>query len=293
MQRFEFRAMGSACEIVLAGVDKKESKTLAALAVKDVARIERKFSRYQPESVVSKINAQAGLGLTVCDEETSALIDYADAVYRSSGGLFDVTSGVLRKAWDFDRAEVPSQEAIFELLKLVGWHRVDREDDAVFLPEQGMQLDFGGIGKEYAADAASELLNEQGVRHGYVNLGGDLRIIGPKPSGEPWTIGIRDPRKPGSMIASIPVSSGAIATSGDYERFFELAGQRYCHIINPKSGWPVSFWRSITVLAPLATTAGSCATIAMLLEKQGVTYLKKSGFNYLAIDQNGKLYHNH
>ncbi|ACF11447.1 ApbE family lipoprotein [Chlorobaculum parvum NCIB 8327] len=293
MQRFEFRAMGSACEIVLAGVDKKESKILAALAMKDVARIERKFSRYQPESVISKINAQAGLGLTVCDEETSALIDYADAVYRSSGGLFDVTSGVLRKAWDFDRAEVPSQKMLFELLKLVGWEHVEREGSVVRLPEVGMQLDFGGIGKEYAADAAAELLNEQGVRHGYVNLGGDLRIIGPKPSGEPWTIGIRDPRKPGSMIASIPVSSGAIATSGDYERFFELAGQRYCHIINPKSGWPVSFWRSVTVLAPLATTAGSCATIAMLLEKQGVTYLKKSGFNYLAIDQNGKLYHNH
>lgn len=285
--------MGSACEIVLAGVDKKESKTLAALAVKDVARIERKFSRYQPESVVSKINAQAGLGLTVCDEETSALIDYADAVYRSSGGLFDVTSGVLRKAWNFDRAEVPSQKMLFKLLKLVGWHRVEREDDAVFLPEQGMQLDFGGIGKEYAADAAAELLNEQGVRHGYVNLGGDLRIIGPKPSGEPWTIGIRDPRHPERTIASIPVSSGAITTSGDYERFFELAGRRYCHLINPKSGWPVSFWRSVTVLAPLATTAGSCATIAMLLEKQGVTYLKKSAFNYLAIDQNGKLYHNH
>jgi len=293
MQRFEFRAMGSACEIVLAGVDKKESKTLAALAMKDVARIERKYSRYQPESVISKINAQAGLGWTVCDEETSALLDYADAVYRSSGGLFDVTSGVLRKAWDFDRAEVPSQKMLFELLKLVGWVHVEREGSVVRLPEVGMQLDFGGIGKEYAADAASELLNEQGVRHGYVNLGGDLRIIGPKPSGEPWTIGIRDPRKPGSMIASIPVSSDAIATSGDYERFFELAGQRYCHIINPKTGWPVSFWRSVTVLAPLATTAGSCATIAMLLEKQGVTYLKKSGFNYLAIDQNGKLYHNH
>jgi len=293
MQRFEFRAMGSACEIVLAGVDKKESKTLAALAMKDVARIERKFSRYQPESVISKINAQAGIGWSACDEETSALLDYADAVYRSSGGLFDVTSGVLRKAWDFDCAEVPSQKMLFELLKLVGWEHVEREGSVVRLPEVGMQLDFGGIGKEYATDAASELLNEQGVRHGYVNLGGDLRIIGPKPSGEPWTIGIRDPRHPERTIASIPVSSGAITTSGDYERFFELAGQRYCHIINPKSGWPVSFWRSITVLAPLATTAGSCATIAMLLEKQGVTYLKKSGFNYLAIDQNGKLYHNH
>jgi len=285
--------MGNACEIVLAGLDKNESKTLAALAMKEVARIERKYSRYQPESVISKINAQAGIGWSACDEETSALLDYADAVFRSSGGLFDVTSGVLRKAWNFDRAEVPLQKTLFGLLKLVGWEHVEREGSAVRLPEKGMQLDFGGIGKEYAADAAAELLNEQGVRHGYVNLGGDLRIIGPKPSGEPWTIGIRDPRKPGSMIASIPVSSGAIATSGDYERFFELAGQRYCHIINPKSGWPVSFWRSVTVLAPLTTTAGSCSTIAMLLEAEGRSYLKASGFGYLAIDQTGRMYHNH
>lgn len=292
MHRVEFRAMGGACQIVLAGLGKRESKRLAALAMKEVAHIERHFSRYRPESVVSKINANAGLGWTVCDEQTVALFDYADAVWSSSGGLFDVTSGVLRQAWDFERAEVPSPELLLPLLKLVGWERVERRAGEVRLPEVGMQLDFGGIGKEYAADAAAELLFEQGIRHGYVNLGGDLRIIGPKPGGEPWSIGIRDPRQPGRMVASIPVSSGAIATSGDYERFFESAGRRYCHIINPKTGWPVSFWRSVSVLAPMATTAGSCSTIAMLLEADGIDYLEASGFGYLAIDQTGRIYHN-
>jgi len=285
--------MGGGCEIVLAGTTKKESKALAALGMEEVARIERKYSRYWPESVVSRINDSAGKAWVECDDETTALLDYADAVYRSSGGFFDVTSGVLRRAWDFNRAAVPPQESILPLLKLVGWRRVERRGGAIRLPEGGMQLDFGGIGKEYAADAAAEILRDHGARHGYVNLGGDIRVIGPKPGGEPWTIGIRDPRDPAGTIASIPVSSGAIATSGDYERFFEVGGRRYCHIINPATGWPVTFWRSVTVLAPLATTAGSVTTIAMLLEAEGLSYLKKSGFSYLAIDQTDRMYHNH
>ncbi|NTW55236.1 MAG: FAD:protein FMN transferase [Chlorobaculum sp.] len=293
MHRFEFKAMGGGCEILLAGLGKKDARKLAAHGIKEVSRIERKYSRYRPDSVVSLINASAGKEWRECDEETRALLDYSEALYRSSAGLFDVTSGVLRKAWNFDKAEVPSQEALLTLLKLVGWNRVERMESAFRLPEEGMQLDFGGIGKEYAADAAAEVLADHGARHGYVNLAGDIRIIGPKPEGEPWTIGIRDPRNSGGMIASIPVSSGAIATSGDYERFFELEGRRYCHILNPVTGFPVTFWRSVSVLAPLATTAGSVTTITMLLEAEGLSYLKDSGFMFLAVDQAGKLHYNH
>lgn len=248
MQRFEFRAMGGGCEIVVAGMGETESKAHAAIGMKEVARIERKYSRYQPESVVSKINMQSGRDWTVCDEETVALLDYADAVFRKSGGLFDVTSGVLRQAWDFNRAEIPRQKKLLSLLKLVGWGQVERKASAVRLPKEGMQIDFGGICKEYAADAAALLLYELGVRHGYVNLAGDIRVIGPKTDDAAWMFGIRDPGNPEGFIASIPVTSGAIATSGDYERFFELDGQRYCHIINPMTGFPVMFWRSVTVL---------------------------------------------
>jgi thiamine biosynthesis lipoprotein len=156
-----------------------------------------------------------------------------------------------------------------------------------------MQIDFGGIGKEYAADAAANVLIDCGAAHGYVNLAGDIRVVGPRSDGESWVIGIRDPRRSDGLIASIPVSSGAIATSGDYERFFEQAGRRYCHVINPVTGYPVSFWRSVTVLAPLATTAGSCTTIAMLREQDGLAYLKETGFKYLAVDQSGRLYYHH
>jgi len=292
MERFGFRAMGGGCEIAVAEMEKEESKRLASLGIEEVNRIERKYSRYLPETVVSKINAQAGRNWTVCDEETVALLDYADTVWCSSGGLFDVTSGVLQRAWDFDRAAVPPQEKLLPLVKLVGWKQVERKASAVRLKQKGMQLDFGGICKEYAADAAALLLSGLGVRHGYVNLAGDIRVIGPKADGTSWTFGIRHPRKPEGLMASIPVTSGAIATSGDYERFFESEGQRYCHIINPVTGFPVMFWRSVTVLAPLAATAGSCATIAMLMEAEGLNFLKDSGFRYLAVDQAGRMYYN-
>lgn len=290
MHRFGFRAMGGSCEIMLAGLGKKEAGRLADLGMKEVARIERKYSRYQPKSIVSAINVQAGIDGVGCDEETSALLDYADALYQSSGGLFDVTSGVLRQAWDFSSVRLPEPEKLMPLLALIGWQRVERKAGWVRLPFKGMQLDLGGIGKEYAADAAAVVLEEEGVRHGYVNLAGDIRVIGPKPAGEPWVIGIRDPRVAGKMMASIPVVSGAIATSGDYERYIDIAGKRFCHILNPLTGFPVTFWRSVTVLAPLATTAGSCTTIAMLMENRGLAYLQESGFRYLAVDQTGKIY---
>ncbi|NTW51608.1 MAG: FAD:protein FMN transferase [Chlorobiaceae bacterium] len=292
MFRIGFRAMGCGCEIVIASTAKKEAKAISAVGIKEVGRIERKYSRYLAGSVVSKINEAAADDWVECDEETSALLDYADVLYQGSDGLFDITSGVLRRAWDFDKAKVPAPESLFPLLKLIGWKQVERKGNSIRLQLKGMQLDFGGIGKEYAADAAATILLENGVTSGYVNLAGDIRVIGPKPGGEPWIIGIQDPRNSEKMIASIPIYSGGLATSGDYERFFETGGRRYCHILNPVSGFPVSFWRSITVLAPLATTAGSCTTIAMLKESDGLSYLRQSGMMYFAIDQSGKMYHN-
>jgi thiamine biosynthesis lipoprotein len=292
MYRIGFRAMGSICEIVVASLGKKEAKAIAALGIREVQRIERKYSRYLSGSIISRINGAATDDWVACDEETCALLDYADMLYQSSGGLFDITSGVLRKAWDFSKMEVPDPQTLLPILKLIGWSRVERKDSSIRLPITGMQLDFGGIGKEYAADCAAAILQEKGIRHGYVNLAGDIRVIGPKAGGEPWSIGIRDPRNSEMMAASIPIYSGGLATSGDYERFFESDGKRYCHIINPVTGFPVTFWRSVTVLAPLATTAGSCTTIAMLKESEGLKYLRQSGMRYLAIDQFGKMYHN-
>ncbi|MES2129626.1 MAG: FAD:protein FMN transferase [Pseudomonadota bacterium] len=285
-----FSAMASQCEVHLAARDGCEANQLAQVAIDEVRRIEAKYSRFREGTVVSRINAQAGRDWTAFDAETEALFAYADTLFDSSGGLFDITSGVLRQAWDFRAGRRPQEAELAPLLELIGWHKADRAPGKLRLPLAGMEIDFGGFGKEYAADRAAALLTAQGVTHGYVNLGGDLRIIGPQPDGTPWQIGIQDPRDKNALAATIPVHTGALATSGDYERFFEQDGQRYCHILDPRTGHSVNCWRSVSVLAPVAIAAGSYATIAMLKQEAGLAFLQESGLAFLAIDRDGQVH---
>lgn len=287
---FPFSAMGSRCEVRLAAADAGLARRDANAAIDEVRRIEAKYSRYRRDSVVSTINAAAGLRPVTCDRETQALLAYADTLYHTSWQRFDITSGVLRKAWDYRRAVLPQPAQLQALLPLVGWPGVVRDGATVYLPLPGMELDFGGFGKEYAVDRAAEVLAARGVAHGYVNLGGDMRFLGPRPDGLAWSIGIQDPRHAADTAASIAVSRGALATSGDYERFMEVDGRRYCHVLDPHSGMPVSYWRSVSVLAPLAVLAGSCTTTAMLLEQDGLAFLDQSGMSYLAIDHEGRIF---
>ena len=153
-----------------------------------------------------------------------------------------------------------------------------------------MEVDLGGFGKEYAADRAAHVLKEKGATSGYVNLAGDMRFLGPKPNGEPWMIGIQDPRKRGQIVATLPMTQGGLATSGDYERYFELNGQRYCHVLNPITGHPVKHWRTVSVTAPATVVSGCTSTMAMLKEEDGLTFLQSTGFDFFAIDQNGKVH---
>jgi FAD:protein FMN transferase len=185
---------------------------------------------------------------------------------------------------------LPSQQALADLQGLIGWPKVEREAQQVRLSEPGMELDFGGFGKEYAADRAGAILASSGLRHGYVNLAGDMRMLGPKPDGKPWMIGIQNPRDKTAILATIPVERGGLATSGDYERFFELDSKRYCHILDPRSGQPVTYWRTVSVVAPLAVVAGNCATIAMLKQAEGLAFLEACGMDYLAVDHQGEIH---
>jgi thiamine biosynthesis lipoprotein len=281
--------MASRCELRIGAPDAQAAERLAQQAIAEVRRIETKYSRYRPDSIVSRINAAAGGEAVRCDDETMSLMGYAAALHGASDGLFDITSGVLRRAWDFRQPKVPAAQVLQPLLALVGWSKVERGGQEVRLRQAGMEIDFGGFGKEYAADRAAALLADAGVRHGYVNLGGDMRFIGPDLDGRPWSIGIQDPRDPDGVIASIPISSGALATSGDYERFFEIDGRRYCHILDPRDGMPVRYWRSVSVLAPMAIAAGSCSTITMLKQRDGVDFLNASEMGYLAVDDQGQM----
>jgi thiamine biosynthesis lipoprotein len=284
---FEFTAMASPCSIKVAAADAASAGKAAQAAIDEVHRIESKYSRYIAGSVVGTINAAAGRSPVAVDEETAALLQFAETLYDQSDGLFDITSGVLRQAWDFKRGVRPTLKQLGEVLPLVGWDKVEFAGGSIRLPILGMELDFGGFGKEYAADRAGATLQNHGVTHALINLGGDVRAIGPQPGGEPWLIGIAHPRRDREVIAQIPLASGGLATSGDYERYFELDGRRYCHILNPRTGQPVSYWQSISVVGALAVSAGSLSTIAMLQGAQALPFLGNQGVAYLAIDADG------
>lgn len=286
---FEFSAMASPCELRLVGASEPALQAAAAAAIDEVRRIERKFSRYDPASIVSRINAAAGSGAPVAiDDETAGLLRFAGELHALGGGRFDITSGVLRRAWDFRAARVPSAAEVEALLPLVGWPQVRLEQRSVALPRPGMELDFGGFGKEYAADRAAALLQHSGVVGGFVNLGGDIAVIGPRADGSAWRFALQHPRQSDAWLGHVEVHEGALATSGDYERFFEAAGRRWCHVLDARSGWPVSHWQSVSVIAPTCAAAGAACTLAMLLEGDAPEFLKSQGLPAVLVDAQGR-----
>lgn len=288
MQQIQFRALGGLCQIDL--ISQSGDCPIVQLVKNEVDRIEKKYSRFIPNSVVGMINHNAGSEWVECDEETLGLIQYAFHLYEISNGLFDITSGVLRSVWNFQEAKIPSSDSIKKILPLIGLNYLERNGSKVKLAKKGMQIDLGGIGKEYAVDKVTAILQSNGIESALINFAGDLRAINTSKQVHLWQIGIQNPRCTQESVASIPVKHGALTTSGDYERYFELNQKRYCHILNPKTAYPVRYWRSVTVLAPLTIAAGATSTIAMLLEKNGLEFLRNSGFAYLAIDHKGQIY---
>jgi thiamine biosynthesis lipoprotein len=289
LHRYVFCAMASTHELLLADASAARAKRAAAAAVAEVLRIERKYSRYRDDSVVAAINRAAGRARIRIDAETAALLHYADRCHAMSDGRFDVTSGVLRRVWNFRAAppRLPLQREIDAVRPLIGWERVQWSDRDVRLPLPGMELDFGGVGKEYAADRVATICRDNGLVHVLVNLGGDVRALGGRDESAPWRVGIRHPRIEGTTIDAIELVDGAVATSGDYQRGFDVDGRRYCHVLDARTGWPVAHWQSVSVAAPFAILAGSYATIAMLMGDEAIDFLEGVTERYVAIDRDG------
>lgn len=283
--------MASHCEARLYAPDEAIAHRWSDAAIAEVRRIETKYSRYRDDSVTTAINRAAGGDAVRVDGETAGLLDFASELHAQSEGVFDLTSGVLRRAWDFKAGRVPPQSALDQLLPQVGWSKIEWQSPMVRL-RAGMEIDFGGIGKEYAADRAASIMADLGARHGLVNLGGDVRVTGPHADGKAWRIAVQDPRaEPGATIAYLEVPHGAMATSGDYERYFEHAGRRYSHVLDPRTGWPADYWRSVSVVAPICIAAGACATVAMLKPvNDALKFLDAQSVRYLAIDTIGQRY---
>jgi thiamine biosynthesis lipoprotein len=268
--------MGSPCEVLVDSSHGQQAQAVASAVTACALRLEHKFSRYRDDNIVARINAAAGQPVEV-DEETARLLDFAELAWRLSDGKFDITSGALRRAWKFDGGtRTPDAAEIRALLPLVGWSRV-RWQRPVLTMLPGMEIDFGGIGKEYAVDqalAAAAVVTSDPV---LVNFGGDLAVTGPRRDGRPWRVGIESiaaatdtaidtasATKPGTA-GLIELSAGALATSGDTYRFVNSASGRLPHILDPRSGEPVcGAPHSVTVAAPTCTQAGMWCTLAML-----------------------------
>ncbi len=293
MQLFQvnFKAMGSPCELTLFCASQSEFDRVSSTCIEEMERLEAKYSRYRADSLLSHINDAAGTGRTFqLDNETWLLLRYATIAYKESGGLFDVTSGVLRQAWDFKQAKVPSQSEIDAAKTKIGFDKIQLQQEAFLLPEVGMELDFGGLVKEYAADVLSNFLRQVGINHGLVDLAGDIAAVGPQPDGEPWDIGIKHPAHPGQAVAYIPLHSGGLASSGDYARCFELDGTKYSHLLNPITGWPVQGLAGVSVWAEQCIVAGTLATITMLKgEQEGKAWIKEVGAPCVTVDQSFKV----
>ena len=271
-----YAAMASPCEILVHCDNASEADEMASLAYVETLRIERKFSRYRDDNIVHTINQSDGAAVSV-DEETSRLLRYAGQCYELSDGRFDITSGILRHAWRFDGGVVTPDDALIESLRArVGWHRVEFDGATVRLP-RGMEIDLGGVGKEYAADRVAALLAEAAAVAVLVNLGGDIRAAG---SGEDrrWTIGIEEPGKENVAVGQIEIAEGGVATSGDARRFCVVDGVRLGHILDPRTGRPVAGApHSATVIADTCTAAGFLATAAMLHGPDAEAFLEAQG----------------
>ncbi|ESQ85237.1 hypothetical protein AEAC466_05870 [Asticcacaulis sp. AC466] len=274
---YQFGAMGSPCEIRMETHDASLALSLGEIAEAEALRIEHKYSRYLKDSCVSHINQSGGKAVAL-DAETVGLIAYADQCYTLSAGQFDITSGVLRRVWRFDgSANIPSPEEVDGLRDRVGWSKVGWHPPEISLPLD-MEIDLGGLAKEYAVDLAVQRLQAISDTPVLVNFGGDLRVSGPRAKGGRWRVAIESVEDDSGTEGVIELSDGAITTSGDARRYLFKDGVRYGHILDPRTGWPVrDAPRSVTVAAPTCVEAGILSTLAMLHGRDAWSFLKSEG----------------
>ncbi|MEY4588830.1 MAG: hypothetical protein RL497_906 [Pseudomonadota bacterium] len=286
-----FDAMASPCEVLL-DAPHLRADTISALCqnlVRETWRIEHQYSRYQPNNIIHAINHAQGAPVEL-DTETQHLIQFADTCFHLSDGLFDITSGILRRAWSFNVPHtIPTQQQIEQLLPLIGWQKCRWQPPYLQLPA-GAEIDLGGLGKEYAADKALALL-QQGAQQNpqpantpsaafLVNFGGDIAASGPRPNQTAWQVGLAG----NPTDKHIALTSGGIATSGDTHRFIYHEGTKLSHILNPKTGWPITGGPStVTVIASNCVQAGMLATFALLQGAGAEDFLRQQNCSYLVV----------
>ena len=288
------KLMGSAFEFTVTECEDDADKIIDE-AIDEVKRIESLLTEFSETSQTSLINRHAGIKPVMVDEEVYALISRCKGIAMLTQGAFDITASGLKKLYNFkgEDFEFPEPAAIKEALSRVGADKIVLKSRHVYLPIAGMHIGFGGIGKGYAADVLKRIFLKKGVRNAVINASGDLTALGSHVDGSPWKVGIADPSDPARSLAWIPVQDSSVATSGDYEQFFEKDGVRYAHTIDPKTGYPVSGVKSVTIVGPSAELADALATAVTIMGVDvGLHFLEQlPGIHGLIIDHQNRIFH--
>ncbi|MEI6085212.1 MAG: FAD:protein FMN transferase [Verrucomicrobiota bacterium] len=266
--KITFFAMGTSCSVTFAAPTAAAERDFTYTVLRWVAAFEVKYSRFLPDSLIGRINAAAGSEWIAIDAETDRMFTLCDQLTFMTQGAFDPTALPLIQLWNWKAqpAIIPDDTAIAAARELVGWNKVQRQPDRVFLPEPGMALDLGGFGKEYAVDCVAQLATSFGIRSALIDFGQDVRALGHPPGKHAWHVGLEDPNHPGACWNSVAATDIAVATSGDYRRCFVKDGRRYGHILDPRTGQPVdNGCLSVTVIAPSCTMAGVLSTSAFII----------------------------
>lgn len=290
--------MGTTVETDVQGPDIATCQKTLLLAYQEMTRVENLLSFQIPTSEINQINHQAGLKPVKVSNETFQILKRARGYAEKFDGLFDITIGALSERWGFsdnDKKEitVPSDSEIAALLPLVNYKMMilNDRDTTVYLQKKGMKIDLGGIAKGYAIDRGVATLKQNGIDQFFLNAGGDIYTSGKKDGIQRWSVGIKHPRHLDSLIARFKLSDYAVATSGDYERYAIINGKRYHHILDPRSGFPSTQCRSVSILAPTAEKADAIATYVFIL---GYNHLKDNpqfDFPYFIVDGDGGIHY--
>lgn len=269
-----FAAMASDCELLVHTDDPALAKRICTIASHEAWRIEDSYSRYRQDNAIHQINSAKGAAVPV-DDEMALLLNFANTCWQLSDGAFDITSGVLRRAWHFDGSNnIPTQTQIDNILPLVGWDKVHWDGELLQMPT-GMEIDLGGLGKEYAVDRVAQLVSELSDVPVLINFGGDLRANKAPLGSRAWQIGIENHAGSGAK-ARIELKAGSLATSGDAKRYLLHDDIRYGHVLDPRTGWPVlGAASSVTVARGQCIEAGMLATLALLKGDDAEEFLQE------------------
>lgn len=288
--------MGSRFDITVVAEDQEKGNSYIDAAIGEISRIEKLISSWDPDSQTSAINQNAGIRPVKVDRELFDLIDRSMGISRLTDGAFDISYASMDKIWKFDGSmtKMPSKEEIRASVDKVGYQNIllDKENSTVFLREKGMKIGFGAIGKGYAADRAKDLLMGMGVGSGIINASGDMTTWGKQPNGQEWKVAITNPMDKAKSFGLLPISNGAVVTSGNYEKFVTFDGVRYSHIIDPRTGLPATGILSATVFAPKAELADALATSVFVMGiETGLNLINQlPKIECIIIDENGNIY---